>query len=663
MSAIVGIFTSDPVQAEHGVISRMMSRMRQRATGSADVWRSPGATLAVARHPWENTGVLGTQGGLVRDGQVIVAADASLYYTTELRHTLERAKMRPAGDSPAHLIAAAYRVWGDRIAEQLEGDFAFVLWDADEKRVVAARDFGGKRPLHYAQIGGMLIVASTIGGVLAHPACPEDFDLRVLAETASGLFATDNATCYRAIFAVPAGHDLVWRRGAGRTLVTRHWRAPSFEPLSGSSFEDGAAELRDCLTSAVLERLAADSSPGRGATSVWLSGGWDSTAVFAAGKSALRRRDREDDLRAVSMSYPQGDPGREDEIIDEVAKFWNTDIRWIDIGSVGFLGDAQRNARTRDEPFAHAFEMWLRALARGSRAVDSRVVLDGSGGDQLFQTSLVYLADLLRGGRLMRLAHEWRAKGMSGQGFRPFFRWAVQPLLPDAALHLARAIRGRPLYSHLDRRIPSWMDTDFASRESLEGRARADSLGDARGGSRSGAEARWYLTHPLFPKVFSVVAEIALEEGVESRSPLLDDRVIQLAATRPTEERSWGPETKRLLRQAMKGLLPETVLAPRARRTGITGAFFDRSMRAEAGPWITALFREPRLAELGMISREGVHRGWENYLRTGDGTLATQLYFTIQTELWLRARESAPAPPQDDGVSTSDYGARVHALS
>jgi asparagine synthase (glutamine-hydrolysing) len=663
MSAIAGVFTSDAAHIERGVVGEMLTRMRQRGSGAPDVWRSPGALLAVARHPWESSGVLGPQAGLVRDGQVIVAADASLYYATELRHKLERAMMRPAGDTPAHLIAAAYRVWGDRVAERLEGDFAFILFDAEERRVIAARDFGGKRPLHYARIGGMLVVASTIGGVLAHPACPDDYDRRVLAETASGFFATDDATCYRAIFTVPAGHDLLWRGRNREARVTRHWMAPAFEPLSGGSFRDGAAELRDCLTSAVVARLggADESDAPSEATSVWLSGGWDSTAVFAAGKDALRRRERESTLRPVSMSYPKGDPGREDELIAAVASFWKSDVHWIDINDVGFLGEAQQAAARRDEPFAHAFEMWLRSLARGSRAVRSRVALDGSGGDQLFQTSLVYLADLLRGGHLVQLAREWRAKGMSGQGFRPFFRWAVQPLLPDTALELARAVRGRPLYSHLDRRVPSWVDGDFAARESLEARARASVPGERRNGSRSGAEARWYLTHPLFPKVFSVVAEIALEEGVESRSPLLDNRVIQLAATRPAEERSSGSETKRLLREAMRGLLPDSVLAPRARRTGVTGAFFERSMRAEAGGWITALFREPRLAELGIISREGVHRGWEEYLQTGDGTLASQLFFTMQTELWLRARDAVAAP--EAIVPAFEHGAREHALS
>jgi asparagine synthase (glutamine-hydrolysing) len=644
MSAIAGVFTSDRATLAHGTLGSMFARMRQRATGAADVWRASGAALAVARHPWEMAGSLGPRGGLVRDGHVIVAADASLYYVGELRRRLERARVAPAGETPAHLIAAAYRAWGDRCAQRLEGDFAFVLWDTEARRVMGARDFYGTRPLHYAQVGGMLIVASTVGGVLAHPACPDDYDLRVLGETASGFFATDWATAYASVFAVPAGHDLVWQPPADVRL-TRHWHPPAFEGGSPTPFDEAAEELRHLLTAAVGERLAHDAP-----TCVTLSGGWDSSAVFAVGKDLLRRRGAEHLLRPVSVSYPKGNPGREDELIEAIAEFWKSPVHWIASDTIGFFGDAWASATSRDEPFSHAFELWNRALAKGTRDVDARVMLDGSGGDQLFQVSLVYLADLLRRGRLLRLAREWRTTGMKGQGFRAFFRWAVQPNLPPAALRLAARVRGgRELFINLDRRPPQWIVPEFAERVALVERGRARALPELRHGSRASIEARWYLIHPLFAKVFALVSEMTLEEGVEARSPIMDQRVIALAATRPWEERYSGRETKRLLRTAMKGLLPDAVLAPRPYRTGSTGGIFDQGIRTDGPRLVAALFREPILSDLGIISREDFHRGWEQYLRTGDGNIGVQAYFTLQTELWLRAHSRGGSQP-DAGV-------------
>ena len=75
------------------------------------------------------------------------------------------------------------------------------------------------------------------------------------------------------------------------------------------------------------------------------------------------------------------------------------------------------------------------------------------------------------------------------------------------------------------------------------------------------------------------MSTFAREEGVEIRSPLYDRRVIEFALTRPREERSSGVETKKLLRASMRGLLPDSILATRTKRTGVTGGYFGRSMR------------------------------------------------------------------------------------
>ena len=118
-----------------------------------------------------------------------------------------------------------------------------------------------------------------------------------------------------------------------------------------------------------------------GDTSIRLSGGWDSPAVFAAGASALEAEHGTRELLPVSISYPEGDPGREDELIREIAARWNADVQWLGIQNIPFFDNPQERAARRDEPFAHPFEMWHRSLARGTRATNSRVALEGVGGD------------------------------------------------------------------------------------------------------------------------------------------------------------------------------------------------------------------------------------------------------------------------------------------
>lgn len=636
MSAILGIFGDDPAEPE--TARRMLARMERRGADHADIWQDGGASLGVARHAWEMQP--GFSGGalVVAEDDLAVAADASLYYVGDLLRALEAEGVRPGGTTPSHLILAAYRAWGERCPDRLEGDWVFVLWDRAAHRVFCARDFAGKRPLFYADVGGTFLVASTISALLAHPRCPPDLDLASIAADAAGLLAVGPATAYRAVSRLAAGWSLAGRSGATRS--TRHWSPPPVRSAGASSFDAGAEELRALLRHSVAERLATG-----GPTSVWLSGGRDSTAVFGAGEDALRDRGENRHLHAVSLSYPPGDPGREDEWIAAVVDHWGSPVHWLETYGIPLLDRPRERAAARDEPFAHAFEMGNRALAAESRAAGARVALDGVGGDQLFQVSDVYLADLLRTGRWISLGREWRSKGLGRSGFRGFFRTAVQPNLTPALLRAASWLRsGRPLRGYLERPLPKWMDEQFVRTHGLLERERRNIPARA-GGDRAAYETQWYLAHPYFPRAFGYVAGLAVETGVELRSPLYDRRVIEFALARPRSERAAGRENKRLLRRSMRGLLPEHVLAPRPVHTGRSGGYLLRSLRETHASVLEKVFQAPlRLAELGVIDARALRQGWSRFLRGGGEDLGVNLFLTFQTELWLRARV---APPSD----------------
>lgn len=653
MSAVLGVFTPAPAPPPAALAGRMLARMARRGGGAVDVHRGPGVVLAVARHGWETAPHLGGPAEVARDGEIAVVADAALYHRADLLRALAAAGVRPAGESAAALIAAAYRAWGAECAERLEGDFAFVLWDAAARRAVCARDFAGKRPLAYAALaGGTLVVASTPGGVLAHPECPAGLDPVALAQTAAGLWAGDDATAFRAVRTLLAGHTLVAE--GGRVAVDRHWTPPRLGSAPHPGLDQAADHLRELLVQAAAQRLPPD-----GPAAVWMSGGWDSTAVLAAGQVARLRASAPHPLEIVSVSHPPGDPGREDELIERVAARWKRPVRWLRIGDISLFGGAAAGAAARDEPFAHVFEGWNRALAARARGVGARVVLDGNGGDQLFFTSNLYLADLLREGRWGTLRREWRAKG--GTDPRDFFHFAVQPLLPGWAVDALGWMRGRPLRPAVERPLPAWIDRAFARRHGLRARERAQTARPP-GAGPAAAEAHWYLTAPYFPRAYGLVSEFALEAGVELRSPLLDRRVVEFAAGRPREERNAGRETKRLLRAAMRGLLPDEVLAPRDTRTGTLGGYFAAAMRADFPALAAEAFRDPRLAALGIVDPAALRAACAEYARTGDGSLGFALVQTLQTELWLRARErTAPPAPVRTASAAAPAGAAANA--
>jgi asparagine synthase (glutamine-hydrolysing) len=337
----------------------------------------------------------------------------------------------------------------------------------------------------------------------------------------------------------------------------------------------------------------------------------------------------------VSISYPEGDPGREDEIIREVEAHTGIVTNWLSVDDIPLFGDAAEEAARRDVPFAHAYEHWNRTLSRTASEAGARVMLDGSGGDQLFQVSDIFLSDLFGRGRWIELARQWRGRG--GHGVKNLWRWAVHPAIPVPLERLlARARKMPPRRHHFERQPPIWFVPRFLSAHGVLERERAAAPKLPRS-SRVLGETHAYLRIPYFPRIANTLHAFALEEGVELRSPLLDTRVVQFATRRPWSERADRAETKILLRRAMTGLLPASVLAPRKRRTGITSAYFLRQMRGPGRPLVESLLQDPLLASIGMIDVPRLRRAWEHVLQHDNDEIAARIFFTLQAELWLRA--------------------------
>jgi asparagine synthase (glutamine-hydrolysing) len=468
----------------------------------------------------------------------------------------------------------------------------------------------------------------------------------------AGYVSSSEATCYKSVSHLHAGRTLV-REGRASVRTIKHWEAPIFHSGSPLSFDDAAEQLRELLCAATAERLAQS-----GNSAVWMSGGRDSTAVFAAGKEAIRRSPIGSDLRPVSISYPVGDSGREDEAIQAVASFWNSSVQWLNITDVPLIDTPLERAAQRDEPLVHIFENLYRALATATNKIDAHVALDGVGGDQLFLRSHIQFADLLRTGDFSGLSREWKAAGFQKSGFMTFFQWAVQPVLPTSMLlGAAHFRRGRPLQAWLRRRVPEWTSADFIAESGLPEYDRV--LSPRRRGEAVGStESRWYFTDPFFTTVFRLGADCALEHGVEIRSPLYDARIIDFAATRPISDHFGGTDGKRLLRHAMRDLLPKEILAPRAERTGTPQDYAGAALRQALAPASSEQSQYSALQSLGLINIPALERARMKFLRYGSVSLRLPLLLTLHTEMWLRAHGFA-----DHSLGYSDAGKKQETFA
>jgi asparagine synthase (glutamine-hydrolysing) len=409
---------------------------------------------------------------------------------------------------------------------------------------------------------------------------------------------------------------------------------PDFSEADSRPMEVAAEELRHLLQQAVQTRIGAESEPA-----VWLSGGWDSTAVFAAGESVLERDNKGVHLRPISVSYPVNDPGREDELIAMVAKRWNRDVDWIDIRNVQLFDNVADRAAAREDAPVHLFESWSNALADRTAETGCRIVFSGRGGDELFAVGDVYLSDMLRTGHWRALLSEWRARGRPKAS--SFLRRTVHPLVPLGFRQAVAALKGRQAGPHyLERSIAPWIRQDFATRTGLGDRQRYSPPG--RNAGLAGNELAWFVTNPYFSCRHSHILHLSMQTGISPRWPLYDRRIVEFVARRPVSDRVAGLETKRILRASMAGLLPAEVLAPRRARTGVTSGFLVNGVRDFGGPHFKAAFRNPLLAELGIVDPVVLRSACDAFAASPSPKRAASLFHTFSVELWVRARMGVP---------------------
>lgn len=630
MTALLGVFGP----GAQGVRARLPSLLRAMARSGDEVcvdWHGPDALIAAVSHSWEAS-LSGWTGPVVHDAtDLVIAADANLYYVRDLRRRLSRAGTATRALGSAELIAEAVRTWGDRIGEYLEGDWAIMVWDKARRRLLVTRDLTGRRGLYRARLDNATTVVGSSPRAILAAGVRDTYDVELIACVAAGLPANSDRTAFADIRLVPAGAT---HAGApDRVRPVAQLAPPAFsdawrdEPPS----RDDVEELRHLLTDAVVERL-----PSAGTAAVWMSGGWDSTSVFASGRDAIERRSLPVELRPVSLQYPPDDSGNEDRYVLAISRRWRTDVAWVPVDQVPVFGDPETQVRLQDDVLAHPFQAAQRALAAASRSLGARVALDGLGGDTLFMSSDAVLSDHLLRGRVDLLAQGWRRR--RDRSPRSFVATVIHPLLSYELVDWLRLFAGDRLRGRLEFAWPSWIIpwNGIVSAARPAGRRESNEAVTAW-------EARFLLTNQYFTRLHCCGQSFSADGGTQVRSPLTDGRLLAFAARRPLDERQNMGETKILLRRAMQGLLPEEVLTRRLQKTGTTTDYVKRQVRRELDTVAVSFGPSGHmlLEDMGVIDRQKLLVEVERFRSGVAPEAASPLLSTVLAERWLAARERA----------------------
>jgi asparagine synthase (glutamine-hydrolysing) len=603
-------------------LAHMLACVRHRGPDDEGVYTAPGVLLGHRR-----LSVIDVAGGHQpvhgRSDTTVAVVNGEVYNYRELRRELAQtgSVFRTASDS--EVVAHAYDAWGTAALDRFDGMFALALWDGAAQRLILARDRIGEKPLFYTIADGCLIFASELSAVLAHPAVDARLDPCALRE-------------YLALEYVPAPHCLIagvskLEPGTfltlhdGRTGVVRYWSinpVPAGEPLP---YAAAVAELRRRLDAAVTSRLVSDVPLG-----VFLSGGIDSStiAAIAARHGAL-------ETFSIGFDEPSFDEG---VYARAVARHIgsNHHERIVRPGDMAELVPGL--GALLDEPIGDASILPTAVLSRFARE-HVTVALGGDGGDELFAGYPMHQAHrvaalvrvmpraLLRAGArtagALPVSHDNFAFAFKAT---TFLRGAAEPPPRNHAVWMssfAPAAQAELLH-------PDWLAAaDGCDPLAAVERHWQESAGAPPLARATHLDATTYLPDDILVKVDRASMAVALEV----RAPFLARDVVELAFSLPDTYRMRRLSGKRLLRDAMRDLLPPQILTRPKKGFGMpVAAWLTGALR----PLVHDLLGSAAVTNAGLFRPATVHRLLDEHDRRARDH-RKPIWTLLVLELWRRA--------------------------
>ena len=537
-------------EADGGLIRSMTRVLAHRGPDGEGYYLDEGLALGHRRLSIIDLAT-GQQPMTTADGRFTIIFNGEIYNFRELREELKGRGVHFRTRSDTEVLLEAYAHWGREALTKLWGMFAFAVWDKQERRLFAACDRLGVKPLYYAQLGKELLLGSEIKALLAHPRVKRELDSTALDDFLTYLYVPAPKTIFRGIQALAPGHWLEWQRG--QVEVGRYWDV-NFDGEPWPE-DDLMAALRAHLDDAVGSRLVSEVPLG-----VFLSGGLDSSTI-----AALMARHLSEPVRTFTLEFREGSHRHnETQYAHEVAGAIRAQTQKlvIESRSAELLPAVTRHF---DEPFGNPTSLLVYQLSQEARQYVT-VALVGDAGDEIFLGYPRYrgaaLAEKYRHvpaflrrplAKLSGFLPEPGNGNHFNRRLREFLSAGVE--LPEQAYfawigYFDRSLR-QGLYSpELQRTL-----ADYDSSTFLMGLF-------ARSGARQLLDRINYVDlHSFLPyNLLRYADRMSMAHGLEIRCPFTDHRLIEFLARVPWQWKLRKGQQKYLLRRAVGDLLPESVL-------------------------------------------------------------------------------------------------------
>jgi len=560
------------------------------------------------------------------DGSLYITYNGEVYNHADYREELESRGHVYRTHCDTETILHLYEDYGDACVEHLRGMFAFAIWDRNKRELCIARDRLGIKPLYYVHTDdGSLYFASEIKALLEARAVKPELNFGAFSDYLANHATSGEETLFGGVKRLMPGHTLNWRDG--EIKIKKYWDV-SFAKVApnGHSDKDYIAEWSELFRKSVELRLMADVPLG-----MFLSGGIDSSAIAAVMSTLV-----DEPIKTFSVAFKERE-ANELEYARLVARAYNTDHHEVVISPEEFFGALPDLIWHEDEPLAHPSSVALFFVSRLA-AQHVKVVLTGEGSDELmagyarYRKTILNLAigehyhrmvpagvrDLIRG----------QIAGMSASKLRAKLSRTFLSLSPDI----------ESIYFDNFAVFPRSDQNQLLTGETLERTGGVDPYAGVRR-VLSETDARSLLDRLLYADIKTYLHELLMKQdqmsmaaSLESRVPFLDHKLVEFTSSLPERLKLNRWTTKYVLRQSMKGVLPEQILTrPKMGFPVPIDAWFR-------GPYAQVLDEyvlSSRAIERG-IFRTDTLRTLVNQHQRGVANHSERLWSLVNLEMWFR---------------------------
>ena len=640
MCGLVG-FWSLKTKVRADILKKMSDQIIHRGPDEEGQWIEQNHHLGFAHRRLSilDLSPAGSQPMHSRCGRYTIAYNGEVYNHLELRQALHDLHQKTwQGHSDTETLLEAISVWGlEKTLKKCVGMFALSLWDKKEEALYLARDRFGEKPLYYGKMGENFFFGSELKALKAHPDFKAEIDRNSLCLLLRHNYIPAPYSIYKGISKLKSGHIL--RFTFNDTKEICYWSLNHAveeglkHPFTGS-FKEAADLLEDQLKNTIKDQMLSDVPLG-----AFLSGGIDSSTIVA-----LMQTQSDKPVKTFTIGFGEKD-FNEAVHAKEVAKHLGTEHYEQYVSAKDALEVIPQLANIYCEPFADSSQIPTYLVSKMAKQ-NVTVSLSGDAGDELFGGYNRYLIARDIWGKFSKLPGP--LKSMASVGLKSFSpnSWdkiyqVMEPALPqtfkmrnpgEKAKKLAQVLKYKKeeeFYRELVSLNPRPEDLVLNANEPKTFLSTPDQWPktDRFEHWMMAMDASTYMQDDILVKV----DRAAMSNSLETRVPLLDHRVFELAWRMPMEYKIKGREGKRLLKEVLYRHVPaELIERP---KTGF-GVPLESWLRFELKDWASELLDFKLLSEQGYFNAQLVSNMWKEHL-SGAKNWHHELWGILMFQDWL----------------------------